>query len=119
MKTLLYTTAIAGVVTLAYWAYQENFQTKQALDRVNDLRIQIADTREALGIQRAEWAYLNRPERLQDLIEMNFDRLGLLPLTPGHFAEADQVAYPPARPVPYFATPAGNVAIHDAKAERP
>ena len=77
MKTLLYTTAVAAVVVLANWAYQENFQTKQALDRVRDLRVQIADTREALGIQRAEWAYLNRPERLRDRVEMNFDRLGL------------------------------------------
>lgn len=95
MKTLLYSLAIFSVIGLAYWAYQENFRTQQALDRVRDLNAQIADTREALSVQNAEWAYLNRPERLRELAEMNFERLGLLPLTPAHFGDIEQVAYPP------------------------
>ncbi|MEM9394743.1 MAG: cell division protein FtsL [Pseudomonadota bacterium] len=99
MKTLVYTVAIGSVIGVAYWAYQENFRTQQAQDRVRDLQAQIADTREALSVQLAEWAYLNRPERLRELAEMNFDRLGLLPLTPSHFGEVDQVAYPPRDPI--------------------
>lgn len=99
MKTLVYSLAIGSVIGLAYWAYQENFRTQQALDRVRDLNAQIADTREALSVQGAEWAYLNRPERLRELAEMNFDRLGLLPLTPAHFGEINQVAYPPREPI--------------------
>lgn len=95
MKTLVYTVAIGSVIGLAYWAYQENFRTQQAQDRVRGLQAQIADTREAISVQQAEWAYLNRPERLRDLAEMNFDRLGLLPLTPAHFGDVEQVAYPP------------------------
>jgi hypothetical protein len=47
---------------------------------------------------RAEWAYLNRPDRLHALTEMNFERLGLVALTPDHYALADQVGYPPPRP---------------------
>lgn len=95
MRTLLYTLAIGSVVGLAYWAYEENFETQQALKRLRALQAQIGDTREALGVQRAEWAYLNRPDRLRDLVEMNFSDLELLPLTPGHFGAVDQVAYPP------------------------
>lgn len=95
MKTLIYTIAISSVVGVAYWAYQENYRTQQALDRVRDLQAQIGDTREAISVQQAEWAYLNRPERLRELAEMNFDRLGLLPLTPAHFGDIEQVAYPP------------------------
>jgi hypothetical protein len=99
MKTLLYSFAIASVIVLANWAYQENFRTQQAQERVRDLQAQIADAREALSVQRAEWAYLNRPERLRDLAEMNFDRLGLLPLTPAHFGRVEQVSYPARDPI--------------------
>jgi len=99
MKTLIYTVAIGSVIGLAYWAYEENFRTQQAQDRVRDLQARIADGREALTVQRAEWAYLNRPDRLRNLTKMNFERLGLLPMTPDHFGELDQVAYPPREPI--------------------
>ena len=42
-----------------------------------DLRAEIADEREALAVLNAEWAYLNRPDRLRDLADLNGDRLGL------------------------------------------
>ena len=96
MRSVLYFLSAALVIGLAYWAYQQNFQTQQALKRVTKLQAEIAATRETLSVQRAEWAYLNRPDRLRDLVEMSYGDLELLPMNPGHFGEIEQVTFPPA-----------------------
>jgi hypothetical protein len=83
-----------SVIGLAFWAYRENYETQAALSRVEDLQHQIGTTRERLGVLRAEWAYLNRPDRLRELADLNFERLGLMPLASEHFGRVDQVAYP-------------------------
>lgn len=94
MKSLLYIVTALAVMGLAVWAYRQNYETQAKLREVRDLRAEIADLRERAAVLRAEWAYLNRPERLADLADMNFDRLGLLPLRPDHFGEVDQITYP-------------------------
>ncbi len=61
---------------------------------------EIARLRDALSVQRAEWAYLNRPDRLRELATINFDRLGLLPLDAEPVrAGRSGVAFPPAPPM--------------------
>ena len=82
------------VIALAYWAYNENYKTQASLRDVRNLHAQIGTAYERLNILRAEWAYLNRPDRLRDLAELNFERLGLLPLMPEAFGRIEQVAYP-------------------------
>lgn len=94
MRALAYLLTFAAVIGLGFWAYKENYATQQALKDVARLNAEIADLREALSIQRAEWAYLNRPDRLRELSTINFDRLGLLPLEPEQFGLASHVAYP-------------------------
>lgn len=79
---------------LAYWAYNENYTTQASLKEVRGLHRDIGAAHERLNILEAEWAYLNRPDRLRDLAELNFDRLGLLPLMPDTFGRIDQVAFP-------------------------
>ncbi len=94
MRPFLYALSFLAVMGLAFWAYRENYATQASLKSVENLQNQIADLRETLAVQRAEWAYLNRPDRLRELSTINFDRLGLLPLQPEQFGEADQVSYP-------------------------
>lgn len=94
MKPFLYVSTALAVMGLALWAYQENYRTQDALDEVEALNRQIGDLREAMGVLRAEWAYLNRPDRLRELALINFDRLGLVPLSPDQFARVDQIAFP-------------------------
>ncbi len=94
MKGLIYVLSALGVMGLAFWAYQENYKTQQALREVRGLHAQIGAAHGRLGVLRAEWAYLNRPDRLRDLAGLNFDRLGLLPLAPEGFGAIRSVAYP-------------------------
>ena len=94
MRSLFFVLSALAVIALAFWAYRENYQTQEAQARAEALQRQIADARQRLRVLNAEWAYLNRPERLRDLAEINFDKLGLLPFRPEQFGQIDQVAYP-------------------------
>ena len=95
MRTCLYILTMLSVIALAFWAYRENYATQTALSDVRDLRMEIRSAHARLSVLNAEWAYLNRPDRLRDLAEINFDRLGLLPFRPEQFGAATQVSYPP------------------------
>jgi cell division protein FtsL len=94
MKSFLYVLSALAVMGLAFWAYHENYKTQDALNEVEDLQRQIGQLRETRSVLRAEWAFLNRPDRLRDLANLNFERLGLMPLRPEQFGLVDQVAYP-------------------------
>jgi hypothetical protein len=104
MRSLFFVITGLFVMVLAVWAYRQNYETQASLRDVKELRSEIADLRERASILRAEWAYLNRPERLADLADMNFDRLGLLPLRPDHFGYIDQITYP-IEPLPPITEP--------------
>ena len=91
MRGLLYLMSALMVVGLGFWAYNENYATQDSIREVRDLNRQIGEAHARIRMLNAEWAYLNRPDRLRDLADLNFDRLGLLPLMPDGFGRVDQV----------------------------
>lgn len=118
MRPFLFILSAMVLMSLAFWAYRENYATQRALKDVSNLNQQIADLREELSQQRAEWAYLNRPSRLRDLVALNFDSLGLLPMDPGQFAPVDQVAFPlPPIAAPELGQPIDTVGEIEADGE--
>ena len=94
MRPLFYIVSVLLVMLLGAWAYQENVRTQTALREVESLQREIGRLRERRAVLAAEWAWLTRPERLRDLTELNFARLGLMPLLPTQFARIDEVPYP-------------------------
>lgn len=95
MRPVIYVLSFLAVMALGFWAYRENYATQDALREVAGLQSEITNLRETLSIQTAEWAYLNRPDRLRELATLNFDRLGLFPMEPAQFGDAARIAMPP------------------------
>ena len=98
MRGFLTILGALAVIALGYWAYSQNIQTQQAIRAVERLQRDIVVERERLAVLRAEWAYLNRPDRLRELVDLNFERLNLLPMTPDQFAVMDEVIWRPDSP---------------------
>lgn len=94
MRIFMLLICLAITISSAYWAYSENYRTQAALKRVNRLHQDISKEREAISILNAEWAYLNRPERLRELVDLNFEDLQLVPLSSEHFGETELVTFP-------------------------
>ena len=94
MRPFLSILSFIAMMAFAFWAYRENYATQTQLKEMSRVQNQIAALRDEIAMQKAEWAYLNRPTRLRDLAAMNFDRLGLMPMAPLQLATASDVAMP-------------------------
>ena len=93
MKNLFLGCLVVMVMALAFWGYTENYTTKNTLDNITQLNEDIGLANSRLRVLRAEWAYLNRPERLLQLVNANFADLKLLQLTSDHFARLEQIPF--------------------------
>ncbi|TCL09989.1 hypothetical protein BXY66_2057 [Shimia isoporae] len=94
MRTIMFIVTVVGVICVSVWAYQENYSTQRMIKDTERLERQIGVAQARLAVLRAEWAYLNRPDRLRDLADINYNDLQLLPLRPDQFGIVEQVAYP-------------------------
>lgn len=99
MRPVLYILSFIAVLGLAFWAYRENYATQHQLKQMAAVQDEIASLHDEIAMQKAEWAYLNRPDRLRELASINFDRLGLMPIQPQQLGSAAQIAMPPPPPL--------------------
>lgn len=117
MRPLTYLACALVVMGLAFWAYRENYRTQAAIADMRQIQREIGGLREDLGVLRAEWAYLNRPDRLRELVDLNFDRLQLIPREAGQVMDLGHIDYPKPPPPPEAAPPDPQAAEADPPQE--
>lgn len=118
MRSVLYVLTTLAVIGLAFWAYRENYATQNSLSQTDKLHRDIRIAHARLAVLKAEWAYLNRPDRLRDLADINFDRLGLLPFRAEQFGQVGEVSFP--KPVLVDITNSVDVSgTHDNEEQQP
>lgn len=91
MRTLFYLFSSSLLILSAYWAYSVNYTTRAADRRVALLEAKITNEHDKIEVLRAEWAYLNRPERLARLAEANFEVLRLVPVRANHYDSVSNI----------------------------
>ena len=53
----------------AFWLFQVKHEAKEEGEKIAILKGQIQDEKDALLLLKAEWSYLNRPQRIQRLTD--------------------------------------------------
>ncbi len=91
MRTFFYLFSSCLLLMSAYWAYSVNYTTRTAAARVALIEGQIIQETDKIEVLRAEWAYLNRPERLTRLAEANFEMLKLVPVRADHYGTVGDI----------------------------
>ena len=78
MRIVLLTSLFILCVISTIWAYQMNYETRAKKKQILEVTKKINFTLNRIELLRAEWAFLNSPERLSKLVDENF--LNLLPI---------------------------------------
>ena len=73
MIRLLNILAIAALIGSAVYAYTIKYETIYRAEQINKLKHEIQAERDGIGVLRAEWAHLARPERIQELATKYLD----------------------------------------------
>ncbi|WP_373236234.1 cell division protein FtsL [Cohaesibacter celericrescens] len=72
----------------AFWLYQVKHEAQEEEKKIATLEKQISAEKEALLLLKAEWSYLNRPQRVQRLVERFSDQLHLKAVDPHQIGSA-------------------------------
>ncbi|PRY94820.1 hypothetical protein BCF33_0421 [Hasllibacter halocynthiae] len=111
MKGLAILGVAGTLLAMAFFAYRENDRTHAVLRDLARVERDIGRTRESLAMLEAEWAFLNRPERLRDLAAMTWEQLRLEPMRPSAFGRISEVPYADELPDPVGADMTGGVLL--------
>jgi hypothetical protein len=94
MLRLLNIVVVAALIGSAAWVYKIKFEATVQAEGVAKLRGEIRRESEAIATLRAEWAQLDRPDRLQELAQRH---LKLRSIDVAQFDDLDKL---PERPTP-------------------
>jgi hypothetical protein len=73
MMRLLHFIAISALIASAGYAYSIKYETLYHAEQVAKIKAKLQRERDAIAVLRAEWQHLNRPDRLQAVIERHLD----------------------------------------------
>ena len=88
MWRLLHLFAIAALIGSAGYVYRIKYQTILESEQIVKLKHQINRTHDEIGVLRAEYEHLVRPDRVQDLADK---LLGMQPLALNQIARPDEL----------------------------
>jgi hypothetical protein len=69
----LHMAAITALIASAGYAYSIKYETLYYAEQVKKLKGLVQRERDSIAVLRAEWAFLNRPDRLQEAVERHLD----------------------------------------------
>ena len=93
VRLLSFSIVIVTTFCLGLWAYKINYESRAASQRVKGLEKAILSANKEIKILKAEWAYLNSPERLRKLVEYYFQELRLTPINPDDFISFSEIQW--------------------------
>ena len=73
MIKLLHVIAIGALVSSALYAYSIKYETTLQAEQLQKLKAKAQRERDAIAVLKAEWQFLNRPDRLQALADRHLD----------------------------------------------
>jgi cell division protein FtsL len=88
MLRFLNVAAILALVGSAVYAYSIKYQTILRAEQITKMKHKVKAEQDAIAVLRAEWSFLTRPERVQQLADAHLD---LKPLAVGQIVAAQSL----------------------------
>lgn len=88
MRSSFTITAVVVILSLAFGLYRFEHRVQRMEGQLGELNRGILAHHQAIQVLRAEWSYLNRPDRLQRLAGSHLE---LVPLLPSQIGRLDEI----------------------------